>query len=297
MLSHFNLNQPGFSRFIGLSLVAHAVILICALFIVKGEPKRTFYTPVYTHVELVAPPKAKPKPKPKPKPAVKKPKPKPKPKPIKKTPVKAKPKPKPKPKAIALKKEPAPPPVVEEKVSVEDSMAKLQAKLKKQEEDQLIAERMEDLRRKAEYEEKRNKRELAELKREIEELEKERTTVAADVAVPLASASADSVSSELFELEFKAYYSKVGSRIQSLWIYAGEYDKGLETLITIKINHAGALIDYWIEKRSGNSFFDESAIKAVAKAAPFPSLPVDIEEDFLEIGLRFCPGGCPAIKR
>jgi TonB family protein len=99
------------------------------------------------------------------------------------------------------------------------------------------------------------------------------------------------VTKELFDLEFKAYYNKVGARIQSRWVYAGT-DKELEAVLSIKIARSGELKKIIFEKRSRNADFDDSALRAVKKAAPFPPLPEEIGGDFLELGVRFCPGGC-----
>jgi len=63
-------------------------------------------------------------------------------------------------------------------------------------------------------------------------------------------------------------------------------------VLSIGIARSGELRSVRIEKKSGNSLFDESAIKAVKKAAPFAPIREEIKEDFLEIGVRFCPGGC-----
>ncbi len=60
-----------------------------------------------------------------------------------------------------------------------------------------------------------------------------------------------------------------------------------EVLVSVRIARDGVLIDSWIEKGSGNRLFDDSALKAVKKAAPFPPLPEAFDGDYLEIGFRF----------
>jgi TonB family protein len=302
-----NQPQPGFFKVLIISFLLHALTLSAGLFLVKAEPKRIFFTPVYT-VELVSPPQLKPKPKPKIK---------------KKAPVKVAPK-KVKKKKVAKKapavaKEPvkvkkkAPPravtPSVKEKVYLSEAISRIEKEAQKKEEKTLMASRIDEIKRKAEAEKKKvetlrkdiadeeeiNKR-LEALKKEIASAESETKTV--DVAptdkapTPLPSRAAPRrVTRELFDLEFKAYYNRVGTRIQSLWVYAGT-DKGLETWISIKIARSGELKEAVFEKRSGNTLFDESALRAVKKAAPFPPLPEGIGGDFLEVGVRFCPGGC-----
>jgi len=49
----------------------------------------------------------------------------------------------------------------------------------------------------------------------------------------------------------------------------------------------GTLNEAGFEKPSGNRFFDESALKAIKKAAPFPPLPDWVREGSIEVGIRF----------
>ena len=112
---------------------------------------------------------------------------------------------------------------------------------------------------------------------------KEKPPAAAKAAAP----------KEAFELEFKAYYNTVGSMIQSAWIYPGEAKKDMTVWLAIRISFAGELVSIRVEKRSGDSIFDESAMRAVKKAAPFPPAPEEIKNELSEpLIIRFCPGGC-----
>jgi TolA protein len=293
--SLFHLHQPGFSRFVSVSFILHIVILAIALLLVQGGgQKRIFMAPTYTNVNLIAP--AAPKKK-APGKAAKTVKAKKKVA-VKKTVVKKKAKPAVKKKTIALKKEVAPPPPVkpvevEKKISIEDALAKLEKKVAEEEEDLMVAAMIERLAKKTEEEERKKKELLEELRAEIAEYDEASKSVAAETSLQQSSANAyEGLSSEIFDLQFKSYYNKVGAKIQSLWIYSGDADKERLTLITIKINKAGALIDYWIEQKSGDRQFDDSALRAVEKSAPLPPLPKDYNEESIEIGLRFCPGGC-----
>ena len=102
----------------------------------------------------------------------------------------------------------------------------------------------------------------------------------------------EGVSRQLFDMEFKEYYRKVSEKTQSRWVYSGGGGEQLQTIISIKIDPRGMLIDSWIEKPSGNNRFDNSALRAVKKASPYPPVPGEITSGPLDIGLRFCPGGC-----
>ncbi len=89
--------------------------------------------------------------------------------------------------------------------------------------------------------------------------------------------------------KMRAYYAMIWSRIKGGWalpqgILPGEV---LETVINVTILRSGAVTGMEFEKRSGNRYFDESALKAIRKAIPFPPLPAWINEGSLDVGIRF----------
>ena len=83
-------------------------------------------------------------------------------------------------------------------------------------------------------------------------------------------------------VEPDSYYALITRRIWSEWIYPETGSAGLEVIITVKLDREGKVISHEIEKSSGNSLFDRSALKAISKASPLPPPPVEIE-----IGVRF----------
>jgi colicin import membrane protein len=87
------------------------------------------------------------------------------------------------------------------------------------------------------------------------------------------------------------YDSAIWSRIYRNWSVPPELKpKGnVETIIEIKIMRDGSLAYVRFEKRSGNAYFDDSAMKAVKKSAPFPPLPEGYSDNSLERGIRFHP--------
>ncbi|MCX5820577.1 MAG: TonB family protein [Deltaproteobacteria bacterium] len=89
--------------------------------------------------------------------------------------------------------------------------------------------------------------------------------------------------------KMRAYYAMIWSRIKGKWalpqgILPGEQ---LETVIDVTILRSGAVMEMNFEKRSGNRYFDESALKAIRKASPFPPLPAWISDGSLGLGIRF----------
>jgi TonB family protein len=42
-----------------------------------------------------------------------------------------------------------------------------------------------------------------------------------------------------------------------------------------------------MESSSGNSYYDQSAIRAIRKASPVPPLPKELGEESLDVGIKF----------
>ncbi|NCO68182.1 MAG: hypothetical protein COY75_04920 [Nitrospirae bacterium CG_4_10_14_0_8_um_filter_41_23] len=83
---------------------------------------------------------------------------------------------------------------------------------------------------------------------------------------------------------FDDYYSKIIREIWQQWVFPDTGQKDLEAIISIRIKRDGAITAQRIEKSSGNTLFDRSAIKAIAKANPLSPPPYE-----MEIGVRFYP--------
>lgn len=83
--------------------------------------------------------------------------------------------------------------------------------------------------------------------------------------------------------ESDSYAALISDKIKREWIYPPALDSAnLETIISFRVDREGKVFSQKIEKPSGNTFFDRSAIKAVLKASPLP--PPVVEE---EIEVRF----------
>ncbi len=86
------------------------------------------------------------------------------------------------------------------------------------------------------------------------------------------------------------YNAEIWHRIQKNWAFSEEMVRGrtdLEATIIVKIMKEGEMRDMWFEKRSGNSYFDDSVFKAVKKSDPLPPLPDGYRRPFYEVGFRF----------
>jgi len=80
------------------------------------------------------------------------------------------------------------------------------------------------------------------------------------------------------------YYTKITKEIWEQWIFPETGDKNLEAIISIRIMRDGAVQVSRVEKSSGNSLFDKSALRAISKASPVTPPPHE-----MEIGVRFYP--------
>ena len=85
------------------------------------------------------------------------------------------------------------------------------------------------------------------------------------------------------------YYRTIWSRIKSQWaLPGGILPKGnLEAVVHARILRTGGLTDIYLDKRSGNAYFDNSAVRAVSKSNPLPPLPEWLPESSLDVGIRF----------
>jgi TonB family protein len=91
------------------------------------------------------------------------------------------------------------------------------------------------------------------------------------------------------DAKITAYYGEIWFRIKEKWVLPqGIIPKGeLESVIVVNILRSGAVTDFHFEKRSGNRYFDESAMRAVQKASPLPPLPGWLSGSSLSLGIRF----------
>ncbi|NLN38627.1 MAG: TonB family protein [Smithella sp.] len=85
-------------------------------------------------------------------------------------------------------------------------------------------------------------------------------------------------------------YSRfVWLKIKQNWTLPASLMPGesITTVIEARIGQSGALEHAGFEKRSGNRYFDDSALRAVQKSAPFPPLKGWTDRRVIEIGIRF----------
>ncbi|KUG23130.1 hypothetical protein ASZ90_007057 [hydrocarbon metagenome] len=103
------------------------------------------------------------------------------------------------------------------------------------------------------------------------------------------AASQTNISESEINAQTTEYIGSVWSKVKKNWTVPQSLmpDTKITTVIDVRISRSGALEHAAFEKRSGNRYFDESALKAVKKAAPFPPLPYWVRDSNIAIGIRF----------
>ncbi|MDD5759734.1 MAG: energy transducer TonB [Desulfobulbaceae bacterium] len=100
-------------------------------------------------------------------------------------------------------------------------------------------------------------------------------------------------SSSMLDEALKRYYIAISRKIHSNWALPDtqDWDNNLEAIAVIVIKRDGTVVDTFFEKKSDNIYFDQYVEKTIQAALPMPPIPSDIQEDELEIGLKFRPSG------
>ena len=111
-------------------------------------------------------------------------------------------------------------------------------------------------------------------------------TSKAPTASPSSGANASSTENQSRTNDYSRF---VWSKIKKNWTLPAALipKNNVETIIEVRIGQSGALEYIGFEKRSGNSYFDESALRAVKKSVPFPPLAGWVTSRAIEIGIRF----------
>jgi colicin import membrane protein len=90
------------------------------------------------------------------------------------------------------------------------------------------------------------------------------------------------------------YQAEIQYQIQKNWAFSQQLagdNTHLEAVLAIKVLRNGEIEDIWFDKKSGNTYLDDSAYKALVKSNPLPPLPNDYMRPYYKVGLRFGPKG------
>jgi TonB family protein len=91
------------------------------------------------------------------------------------------------------------------------------------------------------------------------------------------------------DIRNRVYYDRIWGLIRSSWYLPEGVAKEdrLLTVVGIRIAPDGVIERSWIERGSGNDYYDQSALRAIRRSSPLPSLPKDLGNEPLEVGINF----------
>lgn len=94
----------------------------------------------------------------------------------------------------------------------------------------------------------------------------------------------------------QVYISIVLDRIIEAWflppaLKQEALDRGLVTIVDIRIQRDGSVVFQAVAQRSGNSLYDDYAVAAIKKVAleSVPPLPREFQDPYIDLGIRFHP--------
>ncbi|MFB3925107.1 MAG: energy transducer TonB [Syntrophales bacterium] len=130
------------------------------------------------------------------------------------------------------------------------------------------------------------KEDISKIEKAIDNVKKKVSSVS---NAPVSSTAPRSPGTVAAGVATRNYYAVIWSRIKDQWALPRGIVPGdnIEAIIDVKILRDGTVSGISYEKSSGNRYFDQSAVKAIRKASPFPPFPDTIRENSIEVGIRF----------
>lgn len=116
---------------------------------------------------------------------------------------------------------------------------------------------------------------------------------AAVASVPLGRPSGSpagvaSLSLDVSDFPFTYYLRQIQQKVSEKWVHpARTAERGLRVLVLFEISRDGQIATPEVEKSSGNILYDQSALRAVMEAAPFPPLPQEFQAQSLRVHFGF----------
>ncbi|HXH84932.1 MAG TPA: energy transducer TonB, partial [Candidatus Tectomicrobia bacterium] len=87
------------------------------------------------------------------------------------------------------------------------------------------------------------------------------------------------------DFPFAYYLRQVQGKITERW--EGRALAGRQPVAVFEIQRNGQITGLAIERSSGNTYYDQLALRAIAEAAPFPPLPDGFPGQVLRVHLGF----------
>ena len=87
------------------------------------------------------------------------------------------------------------------------------------------------------------------------------------------------------------YQMEVRDWIRNNWSYpallSAQNEKDLEAVLILKVKSDGKIVNSWFQKRSSNTLFDQSVVKAIDRSDPLPPFPPGYHKTEDEIEITF----------
>ena len=87
------------------------------------------------------------------------------------------------------------------------------------------------------------------------------------------------------DFPFAWYLSRVQAKVTEKWV--GKALPGQQPVAVFEISREGQVSRIAIEKSSGNSYYDQAAVRPITEANPFPPLPAEFPGQTLRVHLGF----------
>ncbi|MBI5407336.1 MAG: TonB family protein [Nitrospirae bacterium] len=92
------------------------------------------------------------------------------------------------------------------------------------------------------------------------------------------------------DFQYDYYLGLIRSKVDNRWSQPVTYKQVKQTLVDFIIRRDGKIDNVGVAESSGDSYFDQTAVRAVSLSNPFPPLPRGYKEDFLKVRYRFIFG-------
>ncbi len=135
---------------------------------------------------------------------------------------------------------------------------------------------------------------LSRLKQQVEKEGRSRNTDIGQTGSVIGSPRGRGLSSGQFRSQVQVYQAEIAYQVQKNWVFSELMSGGrtdLEAVIGFTIRPNGDISDIWFDQRSGNTYLDESAYRAIVKSNPLPPLPAGLFAGDYTLGIRFGPKG------
>lgn len=123
---------------------------------------------------------------------------------------------------------------------------------------------------------------------EIDSAEQTREIQEAKLTTALPVISGPAVEAPDFKYDY--YLGLIRNKVDSRWSQPIAYTQVKQTLIEFTIQRNGEIVGIGVAESSGDYYFDQTALRAIALSNPFPPLPRGYRENFIKIRYRFIFG-------